>query len=69
MWLSFSRSSQCEQEFPTQVVKKISLFQQVMYARLYDRVYYNLFSNMSKQMLRVLTTKVSRNLIETAAKI
>ena len=30
MWLSFSRSSQCEQEFPPSVSKKTSLFQQLL---------------------------------------
>lgn len=29
-WSSFSRSSQCEQEFPPSVAKKISLFQQLL---------------------------------------
>ena len=29
LWLSFARSSQCEQEFPAQIAKKISAFQQV----------------------------------------
>ncbi|KAL3878520.1 hypothetical protein ACJMK2_030860 [Sinanodonta woodiana] len=30
LWSSFSRSSQCEQEFPSVIEKKISLFQQVL---------------------------------------
>ena len=29
LWSSFARSSQCEQDFPAQLVKKISPFQQV----------------------------------------
>jgi len=30
LWSSFARSSQCEQEFPSMVAKKVSLFQQVL---------------------------------------
>ncbi|XP_066286377.1 cytoplasmic dynein 2 heavy chain 1-like isoform X1 [Branchiostoma lanceolatum] len=30
LWLNFSRSSQCEQEFPPPIANKISLFQQVL---------------------------------------
>lgn len=30
LWSSFSRSSQCEKEFPSSIEKKISLFQQVL---------------------------------------
>ncbi|XP_029458286.1 cytoplasmic dynein 2 heavy chain 1 [Rhinatrema bivittatum] len=30
LWLNFSRSSMCEQDFPANIVKKISLFQQVL---------------------------------------
>uniref|UniRef100_A0AAV2J329 Cytoplasmic dynein 2 heavy chain 1 n=1 Tax=Knipowitschia caucasica TaxID=637954 RepID=A0AAV2J329_KNICA len=30
LWLSFSRSSQCEQEMPSSIVKKISAFQQLL---------------------------------------
>ena len=30
MWSNFSRSSQCEQEFPSAIEKRINLFQQVL---------------------------------------
>lgn len=30
LWSNFARSSQCEQEMPSAVAKKISLFQQVL---------------------------------------
>ncbi|XP_064157010.1 dynein cytoplasmic 2 heavy chain 1 isoform X2 [Anguilla rostrata] len=30
LWLTFSRSSSCEQEFPPSIAKKVSLFQQVL---------------------------------------
>lgn len=33
LWLSFSQSSQCEQEIPSSIAKKISPFQQVSFQK------------------------------------
>lgn len=58
LWLSFLQSSQCEQEIPSSISKKISLFQQVSFPNC-ETLQINVFSLIFFQYFLLLEIKNS----------